>query len=123
MVLNHLHGKNELMLGYLELTAKPRDALLFELTLSILNPGTDLLTAVWNVQLPPGIQETHGRRTFSGRTVVPPHRKVEANSWLVTVDSAEAYKYEQVNASAKLGAPDRTFTDEFRASVVQIRVE
>ena len=82
------------MLGYLELTAKPLQPLRFELALSILSPGSDPLTAIWNVELPPGIREPNGRRSFSGRTVVPAHRKVEANNWLIAADSQEASTHE-----------------------------
>lgn len=111
------------MLGYLELTARPLQPLHFELTLSILNPNSDPLTAIWNIELPPGIREANGRHAFSGRTVVPPHRKDEANHWLIAADSREAYTHEQIKASAELAAADQHFSDEFRASLVQIRVE
>lgn len=111
------------MLGYLELTARPLQPLHFELALSVLNPGTDPLTAVWSVELPPGIREPSGRRAFSGRTVVPPHRKTEANRWLIAADSDHAYIHEQIIASAELSVPERHFSDEFRASIIQIRVE
>jgi hypothetical protein len=110
------------MLGYLELTAKPLQPLHFELTLSILNPGSDPLTAIWNVELPPDIRESNGRRIFNGRTVVPPHRKLEANHWLISAASEQAYIHEQIRASAELRAPDEHFSDEFRASIIQIRV-
>ncbi|MGB6130461.1 MAG: hypothetical protein WBG54_01680 [Acidobacteriaceae bacterium] len=111
------------MIGYLELSARPLQPLHFELTLSILNPGSDPLTAVWNVELPLGIREPNGRRAFSGRTVVPPHRKLEGNHWLIAVDSEHAYIHEQIIASAELSVPERHFSDEFRASIIQIRVE
>jgi hypothetical protein len=111
------------MLGYLELTAKPRQPLHFELALSILNPESDPLTAVWNVELPPSIQESHGGRVFSGRTVVPPHRKVEASNWQIALGSPEAYAHQEISTIAELTVPERRLNDEFRASVVQIRVE
>lgn len=110
------------MLGYVELTAKPHQPLHFELALSIFNPSSDSITAVWHVELPPGIREPDGRRAFSGRTVVPAHRKVEANRWLIAADSDHAYIHELITARAELSAPDRHFSDEFRASIVQIRV-
>jgi hypothetical protein len=110
------------MLGYLELSAKSLQPLHFELALSIMNPESDPLTAIWAVELPSGITEERGRRMVAGRTVVPPHRKVEANTCLIAVASSEAYIHEEINASAELSVPERHFSDDFRASIAQIRV-
>ena len=110
------------MLGYLELSARPLQPLHFELALSIMNPQSDPLTAVWSVELPLGITESQGRRTVAGRTVVPPHRKVHADTCLIAVASPDAYAYEEINVTAELSVPERRFSDDFRASVAQIRV-
>lgn len=111
------------MLGYLELSAKPLQPLHFELALSIRNPETDPLTAIWSVQLPAGIIEPEGRRTLNGRTVVPPHRKVEANNWLIAIESPETYAQGSIDASAELSVPERHFSDELHATVAQIRID
>jgi hypothetical protein len=87
-----------------------------------LNPWGDPLTAIWNVELPEGIWEPEGRRTLSGRTVVPPHRKVEANNWLIAIESPEAYARGQIQANAELRVPERRFSDTLSAAVAQIRV-
>jgi hypothetical protein len=110
------------MPGYLELVAKPLRPLHFELILYIMNPEPDPLTAIWTVQLPAGIVEPEGRRTLNGRTVAPPHRKVEANNWLIAIESPETYAHGQISASAELSVPKRHFSDTLSASVAQIRV-
>ena len=109
------------MLGYLELSAKPLQPLHFELALSIMNPESHPLTAVWSVELPSGITEERGRRMVAGRTVVPPHRRIEADTCLIAVASPDAYAHQEISASAELSVPERRFSDDFRASVAQIR--
>ncbi|MGB9146762.1 MAG: hypothetical protein WCC14_13130, partial [Acidobacteriaceae bacterium] len=91
--------------------------------LMIINPESDPLTAIWNVELPAGINESQGRHALTGRTVVPPHRKVEANSWLIAVASPDTYANGEIIANAELSVPERHFSDEFGASIAQIRME
>jgi hypothetical protein len=111
------------MPGYLDLIARPLQPLHFELTLFILNPESDPLTAVWTVELPSGIKESQEHRALTGRTVVPAHRKVEASNWLIVVDSPELCGRQQLKANAEISVPERRFSDWLWATVAQLRTE